>query len=244
MRNREIPQLLDEDRAFVQSLLIFENETLLAFNKPSGLATQTRGNRGRSLDLLLWAYARSNGKRPRLVHRLDAGTSGIIVAAKTKPAAAFLSAQFEKRTVKKTYLAVCGGTLPQKDEGVWETGMRRVGERGLSAEICAPEAKGAAPALTRYRMLSRAGDKALVEASPETGRMHQIRVHLAAAGCPILGDRIYGDAESAPRLMLHAAALELSLADGKALTVSAPLPDDFRHPAEASGLQLPAFGST
>lgn len=86
MRNRPIPHIANDQQALVRDLLIYEDAYVLAFNKPSGLAVQTRGNRGTSLDHLLWTFARSNGKRPQLVHRIDAGTSGLILAGKTKPA--------------------------------------------------------------------------------------------------------------------------------------------------------------
>ena len=98
MRNRPIPNLAEAQKAYVRDLVLYEDEFVLAFNKPSGLAVQTRGNRGTSLDHLLWAFARSNGKRPHLVHRIDAGTSGLILAAKTKPAMAALSAATTTRT--------------------------------------------------------------------------------------------------------------------------------------------------
>jgi len=101
-RNRDIPLISEMDQAFVRGLLMGETADVLAFNKPSGLPSQTRGNRARNLDHLLWAFARSNGKRPRLIHRLDAGTSGVIIAAKTKPAAARLSEAFAGRDVEKT----------------------------------------------------------------------------------------------------------------------------------------------
>ena len=97
MKNRPVPTLSPEDAAFVRSLVIDEDTHLIAFNKPSGLAVQTRGNRGPCLENFLPAFAKSNGKIPRLVHRLDAGTSGLLIAAKTKPAAAHLSEQFSKR---------------------------------------------------------------------------------------------------------------------------------------------------
>ena len=105
MRNRPIPRIAEDQKAYVRRLVLYEDDAVLAFNKPSGLAVQTRGNRGTSLDHLLWTFARSNGKRPQLVHRIDAGTSGLILAGKTKPAIAALSTEFAERRVKKRYLA-------------------------------------------------------------------------------------------------------------------------------------------
>ena len=101
MRNRPIPNIPDAQKDWVRGLVLYEDAFLYAFNKPSGLAVQTRGNRGTSLDHLLWTFARSNGKRPHLVHRIDAGTSGLILAAKTKPAMTFLSQEYAKRREEK-----------------------------------------------------------------------------------------------------------------------------------------------
>ena len=116
-RNRPIPEISAEDAAFVRSFLMHEDEAVLAFDKPAGLAVQTAGGRGQSLDFLLWAFAKSNGKRPKLVHRIDSGTSGVLVVARTTPAAAHLSEQFAARTASKTYLALVSGRLPDADEG-------------------------------------------------------------------------------------------------------------------------------
>ena len=120
-RNYESLPVSEDDAAFVRGFVIHEDSGIIAFNKPSGLPVQTRNVEDRTLDRLMAAFARSNGKRPRLVHRLDAPTSGVIVAAKTQPAAAALSQSFADRLVDKTYLAVVTGSpLP---EGVTEFSM-------------------------------------------------------------------------------------------------------------------------
>ncbi len=226
MRNRPIPHISEADKAYIRDLLIYEDDDVLAFNKPSGLPSQVRGNRARNLDHLLWAFAKSNGKRPRLVHRLDAGTSGVILAAKTQPAAAKLSEAFATRSAKKTYLAIACGRLPDKSSGVFDAPIARI-ETDRGSQIIAGQAEGK-PAQTRWRILARAETHALFVLEPKSGRMHQIRVHLAHAGCPILGDHIYGDRGSAPRLMLHAASIELPHPNGEGmLRISAPAPEDF-----------------
>ncbi len=233
MRNRPIPNIPEDQKAYVRSLVIHEDAYLIAFNKPSGLAVQTRGNRGTSLDHLLWTFARSNGKRPQLVHRIDAGTSGLILAGKTKPAIAALSTEFAERRVKKRYLALVSGNLPKDDKGVCEIALLKTGRSVVPGEVAA----GADPARTGWTILSRAEGFALIEARPETGRMHQIRAHVAAMGCPILGDRIYGsDTPPAERLMLHAANLELTLPDKKKLALEAPVPEGFDLKRRALGL--------
>ena len=232
-RNTPIPHVSDEDRAFVRGLLIHEDNQVLAFNKPPGLAVQIAGGRGKSLDFLLWAFAKSNGKRPRLVHRIDSGTSGVLVVARTKPAAASLSAQFSEREASKTYLAIVSGQLPAGDEGACTEALLKVpsDRGGREKMIPAPASqKGALSAETHWKILSRSDGFALVEAKPVTGRMHQIRAHMAAICCPILGDRIYGSGKlSADRLMLHAARLDIAHPEASAgrLQLEAPLPEDF-----------------
>lgn len=233
MRNRPIPTIAEDLKATVRDLVIYEDAYVLAFDKPSGLAVQTRGNRGTSLDHLLWTFARSNGKRPHLVHRIDAGTSGLILAAKTKPAMRFLSQEFAERRVRKRYLALVSGTVPPDDQGRCETPLVKVGRAVQPGRLD----QGADDASTDWQIIARSDRFALVEARPLTGRMHQIRAHLASMGCPILGDPIYGaGALTAERLMLHAAGLELTLPDGQSLSLQAQPPADFLDRQAALGL--------
>lgn len=233
MRNRPIPNIADSQKEMVRGLVVYEDAFLLAFDKPSGLAVQTRGNRGTSLDHLLWTFARSNGKRPHLVHRIDAGTSGLILAAKTKPSMRFLSTEFAERRVKKRYLALVSGALPETDHGRMEAPLLKVGRAVLPGRI----EEGADEAVTDWQILKRKDSMALVEARPLTGRMHQIRAHLAALGCPILGDPIYGaSAPTSARLMLHAAGLEITLPDGELLSLEAQAPADFASAEREAGL--------
>jgi tRNA pseudouridine32 synthase/23S rRNA pseudouridine746 synthase len=238
-RNREIPAISAEDTALVRAMVLHEDNSIIAFNKPAGLAVQAGSGVARSLDDLMAAFAKSNGKRPRLVHRLDQGTSGVIVAAKTQPVAAKLSEAFAGRDVQKTYLALVKGRLPPAETGVADAALVKVEEGGKARMIIArPDRKGAQAARTGWRVLARNGEFGLMQMSPETGRMHQIRVHLMALGCPILGDALYGEGQAtAPRLMLHAAKLELPHPEGGKLVLDAPLPADFQASAAAAGLQ-------
>ena len=232
MRNRPIPKIADDLKDQTRAMVMYEDAFLLAFNKPSGLPVQTRGNRGTSLDHLLWTFARSNGKRPHLVHRIDAGTSGLIIAAKTKPATAFLSTEFAERRVRKVYLALVSGDLPDADQGRGEIPLRKTGRTVTPGRVD----QGADPARTDWTVLARASNAAVIQAQPQTGRMHQIRAHLAAMGCPILGDPIYGAGTvSAERLMLHAAQLELTLPAQTTLALEAPIPKDFIMKRESLG---------
>ena len=212
----------------MKSILVYEDESILVFNKPSGLPCQTRNIKDRTFDRLLWAFARSNGKRPRMVHRLDTETSGIIMAANTQPAAIALSKAFEDRQIRKTYLALVDGDATKLTRVDSPIGRVRIdtgaevsgigGQRGV---------KDTKEAITRFRCVTAGKAYSLIECRPETGRMHQIRVHLAHAGHSIIGDPIYGDSETAPRMMLHAWQLHGPHPIGGQLDHTVPVPDDF-----------------
>ena len=163
-----------EDLAFVRSLVIFEDDHLLALNKPAGLSSQGGRIAAHTLDDLLAAFARSNGKRPRLVHRLDRDTSGVILAAKTQPAASFLGKALMARRVRKTYLAIVAPGAPEPPAGLIEASLRRHEEgREAYVRISPSDHPEAQAASTRYRTLGAGHGGALVELSPRTGRMHQ-----------------------------------------------------------------------
>lgn len=234
-----------EEVAFVRALVIYEDAHILALNKPAGLSSQ--GGRGQlhTLDELLWAFAKSSGNRPRLVHRLDRDTSGVILTARTQPAAGFLGKALMGRRVRKTYLAIVAPGAPEPLQGLIETPLRR-DEQGREAymRVCAADHPDAEAARSRYRTLAMGDGSALVELSPETGRMHQLRVHLASIGRPIAGDSRYGGAlmlagAPVPRLMLHAAALEFPHPEGGRKRLAAPPPEDFKTVAERLGLAIP-----
>jgi tRNA pseudouridine32 synthase/23S rRNA pseudouridine746 synthase len=148
--------------------------------------------------------------------------------------------------VRKTYLAIVTPGAPDPAQGLIEASMRR-DEQGREAymRICDPDHPDAETARSRYRTLSTGQGAALVELSPETGRMHQLRVHLASIGRPIAGDSRYGGAlmlagKPVPRLMLHAAALEFPHPDGVGHRLAAPPPADFLGMVENAGLTMPA----
>ena len=237
--------LTAEEIAFVRGLVIYEDAQLLALNKPPGLSSQGGRAQVNTLDELLWAFAKQGHARPRLIHRLDRDTSGVILTAKTKPAAGFLGKAVMGRRVQKTYLAIVAPGPPEPAKGVIETPLRR-DEQGREAymRVCEPDHPDAEAALTRYRTLASGPAAALVELSPETGRMHQLRVHLASLGRPIAGDARYGGAlalagSAIPRLMLHATALEFPHPEGGRKRIEAPLPADFAGALTAAGLAPP-----
>jgi len=235
-------QLSAEEIAFVRGLVMYEDADLLALNKPSGLSSQ--GGRGQvhTLDELLWAFARPGKARPRLIHRLDRDTSGVILTAKTKPAAGFLGKALMARKFSKTYLAIVTPGAPEPKGGRIDQALRR-DEQGREAHMrpCPADHPDAERALSRYRTLAEAPGAALLELDPETGRMHQLRVHLAHIGRPIAGDPRYGGAlvvggHPVPRLMLHASALAFPHPGGGAKRLEASPPQDMAQMITALGL--------
>jgi 23S rRNA pseudouridine955/2504/2580 synthase len=244
-RNYEAMPVSAEDVDYVRALVIHDDPAVLALNKPAGLPVQTRNPDDKTLDRLLAAFAKSNGKRPRLVHRLDAQTSGVIVAGKTQPAAAALSQAFATRDVSKIYLALVTGAAFNGSSGEIDAALtRHIARPGLELMRTArPGDQKPQSALTRWRIVASAGQSHLLELSPETGRMHQLRAHLSIIGRPILGDPYYGGAaslkgEPVPRLMLHAWKLDLPHPSGERLALRADPPADFRFVAAAAGLDL------
>jgi RluA family pseudouridine synthase len=234
--------LTPDEVAFVRSLVLYEDADILALNKPSGLSSQGGRAQVNTLDELLWAFARPGKARPRLIHRLDRDTSGVILTAKTQPAASFLGKAMMARRFAKTYRAIVTPAAPEPKVGVIDTPLRRQ-ELGRDAYMrpCAPDHPDAETARTRYRTLKEGPAAALLELDPETGRMHQLRVHLASVGRPIAGDARYGGAlvvagQPAPRLMLHAAALKFPHPAGGETRLEAPIPRDMAALAEALGL--------
>lgn len=228
--------------ALVRGLVLYEDADILVLNKPAGLSSQ--GGRGQvhTLDELLWAFARPGKARPRLIHRLDRDTSGVILTAKTKPAAGFLGKALMKRQFSKTYLAIVTPGAPEPKGGRIEQALRR-DEQGREAYMrpCAPDHADAEAAVSRYRTLTHTDAAALLELDPETGRMHQLRVHLAHIGRPIAGDPRYGGAlvvggHAIPRLMLHATALRFPHPGGGEKRLEAPPPPDMRALIDALGL--------
>ncbi|MFN4289200.1 MAG: RluA family pseudouridine synthase [Brevundimonas sp.] len=241
-------ELSAEEVAQVRAWVIFEDAHVIAFNKPSGLSSQGGRIRAHTLDDLLWAFARSNGKRPRLVHRLDRDTSGVILTAKTHPAASFLGKALQARRFHKRYLALVA-QAPEPASGDVRAALLRA-EIGRESHMRVvpddtPEAKASH---TRYRTLASSGLGALIEAEPLTGRMHQIRAHMAHLKAPLLGDARYGGPlragdEAVARLMLHARTLRFPHPEGGERVIEAPVPQDFVRLCEALGLEHALAGA-
>ncbi|MDR3494306.1 MAG: pseudouridine synthase, partial [Ancalomicrobiaceae bacterium] len=225
-----LPPLSDADAAFLASITLYEDDELIVFDKPSGLAVHPGTKVTRDLDSLLARLAGSDGERPVLVHRLDKDTSGLLVAAKRRPNAARLGRAFAGREVEKLYRAVVSGDPGEPSERRIEMAIvKQATAKGGRMVAAGHDDPDALPAATMMRVVAVAADrsKAMVELKPETGRQHQLRVHMALIGHPILGDALYGDAASAARLMLHAHRLRLKHPNGRFVEFEAPLPEGF-----------------
>jgi len=213
--------------------IIFENDDLLIINKPSGMVVHPAAGHGSgTLVHAALAYAPGiqdvgNEHRPGVVHRLDKDTSGLILMAKNNQTFAFLQEQFRNRSVKKTYLAIIDGAPPTLVGRIEAPIGRDPSHRKKMAIIS--KQKGRA-SFTEYRVIESFKRHTIVEAQPLTGRTHQIRLHMAFLGCPIVGDRIYGHRAKTldvHRQMLHAYKIEIMLpGENFSRTFEAPIPDD------------------
>ncbi len=239
---REIPSVSDRDAAEIQSLVIHCDDHVIVLNKPPGLAVQGGTGTEHHVDGMLDALRFGFEDRPRLVHRLDKDTSGLLLIARTGQAAKRLAESFRQRETEKLYWAVVVGVPPQKEGAIDLPLAKRPGAR--DREMMQVDKENGQKALTHFRELDRLAKRAaLLALWPRTGRTHQLRVHCAAIGCPILGDGKYGGEEAllasvadARRLHLHARRLLLPHPSGKGeLKVTAELPPHFRRTVEAFG---------
>ena len=211
--------------------IIYEDEHIVAVNKPPFMPThQSQGHFYDTLANSL-AYYYSKEGRPfvfRSVNRLDRNTSGVVLVAKSRIAAAKLSEEMKRDGIKKSYIAILDGTLEQ-NLGTIETYIRRAQKSIILREVCG-ECEDGKIAITNYRVLARANGLTLVEAEPRTGRTHQLRVHFSHLGAPILGDDLYGSASPLiERHALHARKLNFVHPDSrKVISIQADLPSDMR----------------
>jgi len=222
------PAVSDRDARALQQAVLYKDDDVLAINKPAGLAVQGGTGLDRHLDAMLDALRFEAPERPRLVHRLDRDTSGVLLLARHVQAAAELAAAFRRKDCRKVYWAVVVG-VPKPAAGRIDLPLSKL--PGRAGERVGPDDEGKS-AITEYRMLDHAGRQvAWLELRPLTGRTHQLRAHCAALGTPILGDRKYGGVadfvsgrEVARRLHLHARSIALRRADGRTIAVTAPPP--------------------
>jgi len=241
--------LSDEETAYIQNMVIHKDAQAIVINKPPGLATQGGTKTDQHVDQLLDGIQFEAENRPKLVHRLDKNTSGVLLLARTSRAAAHFAKAFSSRTARKVYWALVTG-VPSIEDGFIELPIGK--QPGTGGEKMYVDEKEGSPARTRYRVISFAGNTACwVELQPYTGRTHQLRVHMAAIGHPIVGDGKYGGQDAfltgdiSRKMHLHARRLKVDHPDGGALDIVAELPQHFSESLrnlgfdEADGDALP-----
>lgn len=225
--------------------LLYEDAAVIAVDKPAGMPSVARraDDRGTIVNYLIARYpelaAIGGAFEAGLAHRLDTGTSGVLVAGRTDAAWNRLRAQFRRRVVDKLYIAVVQGRVRHRGTVALPIAHRprRAHEMSVCVDPDRAHALGARPALTYYRCLRRQRDASLLAIRIPTGVRHQIRVHLASIGHPVLGDALYGDGAAAPRLMLHAARIAFAHpSDGRRVIIRSRLPDDFQAVLRSLGM--------
>lgn len=236
-------KLNEADAQFLRDLILYEDDDIYVFNKPHGLAVQGGSGTKRHMDGLLKNLPNKKGEAPRLVHRLDRDTSGCLVVAKTKAAASHFGAVFRSRSARKIYWAVVAGN-PHPQQGEISCFLARQStEDGEQMVVVKNGTPGAQHSMSYYSTTDTASRRfAWVTLKPVTGRTHQLRVHMAQLGTPIIGDPRYFNIENwqgapglAEGLHLHARRIAIPLRNGKRLDISAPLPPHMRASFETLG---------
>lgn len=205
--------------------VIYEDDYVIVINKPVGVLTHSKGALNDEFTVAEFVRPKTTYKtdtnRPGIIHRLDRATSGVIICAKDDETASYLARQFSQRTAKKQYAAVSSG-VPNQNEAIIDLPIERNPKEPSTFRV----GTGGKPAETYYQVVSQSETRALLQLRPKTGRTHQLRVHLAYLGTPILGDSVYGK-ESADRMYLHAESLEITLPGGNRQLFSTPIPPEF-----------------
>ncbi|WP_374943907.1 RluA family pseudouridine synthase [Sphingomonas sp.] len=242
---RERAALSDDQTQFARDMVIHQDFQAFVLNKPPGLATQGGTKTHEHVDGLLDALQYDNEGRPKLVHRLDKDTSGALLVARTSRAAAFFAKAFSGRNARKVYWALIVD-VPSIDDGTIELPIAK--QPGTGGEKMHVDEESGQAARTRYRVIERAGNRtAWVELQPFTGRTHQLRVHMAAIGHPIVGDGKYGGAAAfltggiSRKMHLHARRIKVDHPDGGVVDVTAELPTHFAESLKQLGFE-PAAG--
>jgi 23S rRNA pseudouridine1911/1915/1917 synthase len=215
----------------IELKVIYENDDCVVIEKPIGLLSHSKGAFNPEATVATWLRSRMRsmeGERAGIVHRLDRATSGVMICAKTPEAHNWLQKQFSQRNVKKIYSAVIRGHLTEQ-EAIIDMPIERNPKKPQTFRA----GKGGKPAITRYFVTYEGKKNSLLELKPETGRTHQLRVHLSHLGHPIVGDTFYAG-DDADRLYLHAHSLEITLPNRERKIFISAVPDSFRKQADAS----------
>lgn len=234
LRERDVVKVEYDEAEFgrvdeIDLPILYEDDNCVVINKPAGVLTHALGKHGNEASVASFLRSKVNGlegDRAGIVHRLDRATSGVIIGARNQATLSALQKQFSQRKVKKTYVAVVDGHL-DPSEAVIDMPI----ERNPKAPATFRVGSNGKDARTHYRVLEEGERYSLIELTPETGRTHQLRVHLAKVGHPIVGDPLYGRGKYGDRLFLHALSLEITLPGGERKTFTAPLPAEFEEKA-------------
>ena len=239
------------DADVLAKMLLHEDPKVFVFNKPAGLAVQGGSGVTRHVDDMLEAWRSQKGEKPRLVHRLDRDTSGVLVVARTRHAAMKLAEAFRARETKKTYWALVKG-LPKKREDKISTWLvKEQTPDGDRMRVAKHGEEGADHAVSYYRVVEQAGQTlSWLEMEPYTGRTHQLRVHAAHIGNPIIGDPKYFEADTnwdfpggmQNRLHLHARRIVIPHPDKGFIDVTAPMPPHMRQSWNLLGFEEASAG--
>lgn len=228
----------EDDAQVLARMLIHEDPAVYVFDKPAGLAVQGGSGVTRHVDGMLEALRNRKGEKPRLVHRLDRDTSGVLVVARSRLAAMKLAEAFRGRDAKKTYWALVKGVPKKREDRISTWLVKEPTLDGDRMRVARHGEEGADHAISNYRVVEQAGQSlSWLEMEPHTGRTHQLRVHAAHIGCPIIGDPKYFEADTnwefpggiQNRLHLHARRIVIPHPQGGVLDVSAPLPPHMRQ---------------
>ncbi|MBP0578677.1 RluA family pseudouridine synthase [Labrys sp. LIt4] len=237
-----------KDADFIRSLILHEDRDVLVINKPHGLSVQGGSGTERHVDGMLAALAGPDGEKPRLVHRLDRDTSGVLVLAKTRKAASDLGAIFRTRSARKIYWALVKGVPAPKQGRISLFLSKQLGMDGEKVRVMKHGDEEAVHSITYYSLVDRAANSvSWLSLKPVTGRTHQLRAHTAHIGHPIIGDPKYGEAmENIPeelpkKLHLHARRITLPHPRGGTLDVTAPLPPHMKQSFEILGFDASAY---
>jgi 23S rRNA pseudouridine955/2504/2580 synthase len=227
-----------DDADVLRKMLLHEDDKVFVFNKPAGLAVQGGSGVSRHVDDMLEAWRNKKGEKPRLVHRLDRDTSGVLVVARTRLAAMKLAEAFRARETKKTYWALVKGVPPKREDKISTWLVKEATPDGDRMRVAKHGEKGADHAVSYYRVVEQAAQSlSWLEMEPYTGRTHQLRVHAAHIGCPIIGDPKYFEADTnwdfpggmQNRLHLHARRIVIPHPDKGFIDVTAPMPPHMRQ---------------
>lgn len=238
-KKRERPPLSEEEKAYIREMVIHKDPAAIVLNKPPGLATQGGTKTTAHVDGLLDGIQFESEGRPKLVHRLDKDTSGALLIARSARAAGYFAKSFSSRTAKKVYWALVVG-VPSLDDGMIDLPIAK--QPGTGGEKMHVDEADGQPARSRFRVIERAGNTAAwVELRPFTGRTHQLRVHMAAIGHPIVGDGKYGGQAAfltggiSRKMHLHSRRLRIDHPDGGEIDVEAELPAHFAESLKSLG---------